>query len=115
MEWFKLYLLAVSASLTVIVSGTFLYSAWKNKLFLDVLNPALLLGALILIGIGIVSILPLSEYSYTVPYGKGRAGVNPAIIKEGIEHVKRKREPRKLGILLGIVGLTLLLIYLIIF
>jgi hypothetical protein len=116
MEWFRLYLLALSVSLTVIVSGAFLYATWTNRPFIDVLGWTLLLGAFILIGLGIVSLLPLSEYSYASPHGWGRAGANPVILREGVKHmVKKKREPRKRGILLGIVGLTLLLIYLFFF
>jgi uncharacterized membrane protein YkgB len=59
---------------------------------------------LILIGIGIVSLLPLSEYAYM-----RQAGLNPPIAREIPKHQRRKRERRELGILLGIVGITTIL------
>jgi hypothetical protein len=113
-HWFRLYLLAVSISLVVADSGAALYATLTNTPLLTALGSAVLLTALVLIGIGVVSILPLSEYSYSTPHGRGRAGVNPAVLREGAAHMRRKREPRKLGMLLGIVGVTLLLVYFII-
>lgn len=114
-EWSKLYLLALSVTLALIASGTLLYAIWMNKPFLDVLRWTLIIGIFVLIGIGFVSILPLSEYSYMSPHGRGRAGVNPALIREGIKHMRGGKESKKIEILLGIVGLTLLLIYFLIF
>jgi len=113
-KWFNFYLSVLSVSLAVILSGSLIFAVLTNRSFLDVLNFALLLGAIILIGVGIVSSLPLSEYSYGAPYGIGRAGTNPVILRDSIRHMKkRKKESRKRGILLGLVGLTLLLIYLV--
>ncbi|MCK4482791.1 hypothetical protein KAU55_06155 [Candidatus Bathyarchaeota archaeon] len=110
MEWSKIYLLALFLTLAVIFSGTSLYALSMNKPFLDTLRLAWIIAAVILMSIGIVSIIPLSEHSYMSPHGRGRAGVNPAIIREGVKHM-RKREPKKLGIIFGIVGLTLLVLY----
>lgn len=110
MEWSKIYLFALFLALVVIFSGTLLYALLTNKPFLDALHLIWIIVAVILMSIGIVSIIPLSEHSYMSPYGRGRAGVNPAIIREGAKHM-RKREPKKLGIVLGIVGLTLLVLY----
>ncbi|MEM2990747.1 MAG: hypothetical protein QXQ02_06140 [Halobacteria archaeon] len=56
---------------------------------------------LILIGIGLVSLLPLSEYFYM----RG-GGINPAIARESAKHQKRKRENRTWGLMMGIVGFT---------
>ena len=114
-EWLRLYVLITVAVLAVTTLGVFLYTTWAKNSFFKVLSVVLLVEAIILIGIGIASLLPLSEYSY-VGYGRGRSGVNPVIIREGLEHIKRgTHEPRELGMLLGIVGLTLLLIYLVVF
>lgn len=58
--------------------------------------------------VGAVSLIPLSEYSYM------RGGArNPVIIREGMEDMKRGGSPNKIGIILGAVGLTLLIAYLI--
>jgi len=106
MEGFKLYSLALLVTLTVILMGTLLYATLTNKPFLDTLRSTLIIGVIALTAVGFVSGLPLSEYSYI------RAGaLNPAIMREGERHARRRREPRKLGIILGIVGLTLLVIY----
>jgi len=42
------------------------------------------------------------------------AGINPTITREEMKHIRAGREPKKMGITLGIVGLTLFLIYCII-
>lgn len=110
MEWSKIYLLALCLTLAVIFSGASLYALLMNKPFLDTLRLIWIIAAVILMSIGIVSIIPLSEHSYMSPHGRGRAGVNPAMIREGVKHM-RKREPKELGIVLGIVGLTLLVLY----
>jgi hypothetical protein len=93
-----------------------LFATLMKKPFFDVFRSTLLIGTIVLIGIGVVSMLPLSEFAYTSPYGRGRAGVNPAIMREGANHLRRGREePRELGIILGVVGLTLLVMYLLVF
>jgi ABC-type transport system involved in cytochrome c biogenesis permease subunit len=109
-EFFKLYLLALAVTLTVIAFGTLIYAMWTTKPFMEVMRYGLVIGALVLLGVGFVSMLPLSEYRYM----KG-AGLNPVIAREGIKHVKAGRDPKRMGIIFGIVGLTLLLIYFIIF
>jgi hypothetical protein len=54
--------------------------------------------------------LPLSEYRYI----RGAAS-NPVIAREGMKHIRAGRDPKRMGIILGVVGFTLLLIYFIIF
>ena len=110
MEWSKIYLLTLFLTLVVIFSGTLAYALLVNKPYFDALGLIWIIAAAILMSIGIVSIIPLSEHSYMSPHGRGRAGVNPAIIREGVKHM-RKRDPKNLGIVLGIVGLTLLVLY----
>jgi phage shock protein PspC (stress-responsive transcriptional regulator) len=52
--------------------------------------------------IGIVSLLPLSEYRYAK-----QGGVNPAIAREIVQHTRRKPERKEFGILMGIAGLAI--------
>ena len=108
-EYFKLYLLALAVTLTVIAFGTLIYAMWTTKPFMEVMRYGLVIGTIILLGVGFVSMLPLSEYRYI------RAGLNPVIAREGMKHIKAGRDPKRMGIIFGIVGLTLLLIYFIIF
>jgi len=115
-EWVKLYLLSLSIAVLVIASGTLLYATLTNTPFLNVLRWTLVIGIVVLIGMGPLGMLTLSEYSYISPNGRGRAGVNPAIIREGVRHMSEERKPKKkIWIVLGMVGLTLLPIYFLIF
>jgi len=50
--------------------------------------------------------LPLSEYRYI----RGAVS-NPVIAREGMKHIRAGRDPKRMGIILGVVGFTLLLIY----
>jgi len=52
----------------------------------------------------------LSEYRYI----RG-AGINPVIAREGMRHIRTGRESKRMGVILGIAGLTLFLIYCAIF
>jgi len=115
-KWFRLYLLALSVTLVVIMLGTLLFATWMSKPFLDVLRWTMMIGIFVLIGIGFVSLLPLSEYSYMGgPRGRGRfGGANPAVIV-GVKSAGGRRGSKEIGIVLGIVGLTLLLIYFFLF
>ncbi|MBS7632064.1 hypothetical protein KEJ15_00340 [Candidatus Bathyarchaeota archaeon] len=54
---------------------------------------------LAMIGIGVASILPMSEYAYM----RG-AGRNPVIARESVRHQRRKPEKKGFGILVGVVG-----------
>lgn len=103
LAWFLLYLI-----LAVALSAFF-----GLLFFLATIFPAQLEGSvfwitfgvpLILIVIGIASALPLSEYAYM-----REAGRNPVIARESMRHLKRRRERREIGILMGIVGVTSIL------
>ena len=109
-DFSKLYLLALAVTLTIITLGALLYSALMSKPFSETMRWAIVIGALVLLCVGFVSMLPLSEYRYI----KG-AALNPVIAREGMRHIRAGRDPKRMGIILGVVGLTLLLIYLIIF
>jgi len=109
-DYFKLYLLTLAVALIFIVLGTLIYASWKAKPFMETLRWGFIIEALVLLGVGVVSMLPLSEYRYILG-----AGLNPVIAREGMKHLETGGEPKRMGIILGIVGLTLLLIYLILF
>lgn len=96
-----LYTLASWALSTVFATVVSLYQVFQAEYF-QVLQSLVAIGApLILIGIGLVSLLPLSEYFYM----RG-GGINPAIARESAKHQKRKRENRTWGLMMGIVGFT---------
>lgn len=106
----KLYLLTLAVTLAILTSVALIYATYMNKPFLETLHWALIIGAFVLFVIGFVSLLPFSEYRYL----RG-AALNPIIAREGMKHIKAGRESKRMGIILGIVGFTLLLIYFIIF
>jgi len=58
---------------------------------------------LILIGIGIVSLLPISGYTYI-----RQTALNPAVTREILREEKKGRNGKEFGILLGIVGITII-------
>jgi len=92
LEFFKLYLMTLSATFAVILSGTLLYVMLTNQAFFDMLRWAMIAAIFLLTAVGFASLLPLSEYSYTSPHGRGRAGVNPAILREGVKDVRKGKE-----------------------
>ncbi|MEM3580487.1 MAG: hypothetical protein QXH40_00605 [Candidatus Bathyarchaeia archaeon] len=106
----KLYLITLAVTLIILTSGALIYAAIMNKPLSGTIRGALIIGALVLIGIGFVSLLPFSEYRYI----RGGA-LNPAIAREGMRHIRAGRDPKRMGIILGFVGFTLLLIYFAIF
>ncbi|MEM1552713.1 MAG: hypothetical protein QXH03_08620 [Candidatus Bathyarchaeia archaeon] len=106
----KLYLTALATTLILLTSGALIYTTIMNKPFLETIRGALIIGALVLLGIGFVSLLPFSEYRYI----RGGA-LNPVIAREGMRHIRAGRDPKRMGIILGFVGFTLLLIYFIVF
>ncbi|MGB9683584.1 MAG: hypothetical protein ACPL1Z_01480 [Candidatus Bathyarchaeales archaeon] len=84
----KLYLMALAVTLVILTSGTLIYATLMNKPFLEIIRWALIIGALVLLGIGFVSMLPLSEYRYI----RG-AALNPVIAREGMRHIRAGRDP----------------------
>ena len=113
-KWFKLYLVTLAIALALISFGAFLYSLLTNIPILDALCWAMGIGAVLLVGIGLISFLPLSEHFYVSPYTRG-AGANPAILREGVRGMKKRRKPKKEMAIFVIVGLTLLMICFLIF
>ena len=102
LAWFSAYLIVTGSyslvfALLVFIQNTFPSAFLENLLFLfSLITP------LILIGIGIVSLIPISEYAYTREGSK-----NPAIARQAVTCSRRKPKKGELGILLGIAGLTL--------
>ena len=102
--WLCIYLIAAG-----FLSTTFAVLILLNTLFpIEPMSTLVKLFALVvplvLMGIGVVSILPQSEYYYM----RG-AGYNPAIARETMAHIKRKPERREFGVLIGVAGITFLL------
>jgi len=98
---FEIYLItlcSLTAAFAILALAYYVFPAS----FLDRLLYLFPYGApLILICMGIVSLIPLSEFFYL-----RKGGINPAIAKD-IETARRRgREKKELGMLLGIAGLT---------
>lgn len=106
----KLYLLTLAVTLAILTLGALIYATFMNKPILETLRWALIIGTFILLVIGFVSLFPFSEYRYL----RG-AALNPITAREGMKHIKAGRESKRMGIILGLVGFTLLLFYFIIF
>ena len=109
-EWLKLYMLTFTSTLAIILLVTLVYAAWAKMPFLNVLRWTLILGIIVLAGIGAVSLIPLSQYTYV-----RRGAINPAVIRAGMDDMRRESDPKKIGIILGLVGLSLTTIYLLVF
>jgi hypothetical protein len=110
-DWLRLYVVILVATLVVILLGTFIYTSWTHASFSETLRWIFLVSALILISMGGVSLIPLSEYTYI------RQGArNPAVIRAGMEDLRRGEERApKVGVILVLVGITLILSCLLIF
>lgn len=96
-----LYTLGSWALSTVLATIASLYQVFQAEYFQVLLLLVAIGVPFLLIGIGLVSLLPLSEYFYM----RG-GGINPAIARESAKHQKRKREDRTWGFMMGIVGFT---------
>jgi len=81
-----------------------------KNVFLNVLRWTLILGIIVSAGIGVVSLIPGSQYTYV-----WRGKINPTIIRAGRDDMQRESDPKKSGIVLGLVGLSLTTIYLLVF
>jgi hypothetical protein len=102
--WFMLFLIVTCGLSTSFAILVFIDDVFPLK-WVDYLLFLFPWGApLVLISIGIVSLIPLSEYAYT-----RQAGINPAIARESLEHQSREQEKRELGLLLGIAGVISIL------
>jgi len=87
-----------------------LYATLARVNFSNILYWVMLGEGLLLIFIGFASGLSTSEYAYV-----RQGAINPTIMRASMEHFKRGQEKREMGILLGLVGLTIIFIWLIIY
>ena len=110
MKWLKMYVLAFTITLAIILLVTLVWAIWARMPFLSVLRWTMIMGIVVLAGIGAVSLIPLSQYAYV-----RRGAINPAIIRAGMDDIRRETDPKKIGIVLGLVGLSLTAVYLLIF
>jgi len=101
LAWFCIYLIVTCVFSTCYAVLAFIYEVFPTELMKNLLFLFSLGVPVVLMGIGVVSALPLSEYAYM-----RQAGRNPAIARETVRHQKRKPEKRELGIVLGVVGIT---------
>jgi len=103
--WLWRYLLTTAVVVTatsLIVLG---YSSLASKPFLVTLFWIFLLEGLVLTAVGIVTGLSTSEYRYV-----GRGAINPPTMRAGMEHFRRGPDPTGWGMLLGLVGLTIVFV-----
>ena len=114
-EFFKLYLIAISITLVIVALGSLILYTLTNFTFMNALKICFSVAIVFLFGMGFASLLPLSEFSYIMTRGRGRAGVNPAILREGIKDTRKGKKSKDLGILFFTVGLTLIILYFLIF
>jgi hypothetical protein len=102
LDWFCVYLLVTgfySAIFSVAVMIHLLFSSALTETMLGIVGFGF---PIVFMGIGVVSLLPLSEYRYMK-----QAGINPAIARESVQSMRRKPEKKELGILVGLVGLAI--------
>jgi len=86
--WSWRYLLTTTVLATVTSLGIFFYSTLATKSFLNTLFWAFLIEGFVLIGIGFVTGLSMSEYAY-VRHG----AINPPAMRAGMEHLRRGHDP----------------------
>ncbi len=99
--WLSVYLIASGFLSTVFALLVLVCTYYPTEILQNLSGLFALVAPIVLMGIGIVSVLPFSEYAYM-----RQAGINPAIARESIRHQKRGPEKREFGVLLGIVGIT---------
>jgi hypothetical protein len=101
---FCIYLIATGVFSTGFAILTLVYALFPTPLINNFLRLFEIIVPLILLGIGMASLLPISEHAYT-----RQAAINPAMARESMRQRKGKPEKRELGILMGIVGITIVL------
>ena len=105
-SWLVRYILATIIILAVTYGGVWLYATLTRRSLSATLYWVLLGESILLIFIGIASGLSTSEYAYV-----RQGAINPLIMREGMKHYRRGPEKRGMGMLLGVVGLTIFLIW----
>ncbi|MEM2102140.1 MAG: hypothetical protein QXM22_01340 [Candidatus Bathyarchaeia archaeon] len=109
-DWLVRYILATAIILGATFAGVWLYAMVTRGNFHNILYWVMLGEGLILIFIGFASGLSTSEYAYV-----RQGAINPTVMRAGMEHFRRGHEQRGTGVLLGLVGLTIIFIWLIIY
>jgi hypothetical protein len=103
--WFCTYLIVLCAYTTIftlLISVYALFPSSPLSSVLTIYSIGVRVGFLV---VGIGTLLPLARYAYT-----RQAGTNPAIARESFEEIrqgKEESEKKALGLILGIVGITL--------
>jgi hypothetical protein len=109
-KWLTRYILATITILAATAGGAWLYAMLTQRSFVVTFFWVLLGVGLFLIFLGIASGLSTSEYVYI-----RQGAINPLVMREGMEHFRRGSEKRGMGILLGVVGLTIIFIWLVMY
>ena len=101
LDWLYVYLL-VTGTYTALFSVTVMIHLLFSSALTGTMRDIVGFGVpIVFMGIGVVSLLPLSEYRYMK-----QAGINPAIARESVQSMRRKPEKKELGILVGLAGLA---------
>jgi len=109
-DWLVRYILATAIILGTTIFGAWLYAILARVNFSNILYWFLLGAGLLLIFIGFASGLSTSEYAYI-----RRGAINPTVMRADMEHFRRGPEKRGMDMLLGLVGLTIIFIWLIVY
>lgn len=101
--WSVLFFIMSGSFLTAIEALRLVNTIYHIEILEKAINPLYFLTLLIFVGVGLVSLLPISAIAYA------RASVrNPAVMREILKENDRKSDGKELGILFGTVGLTIL-------
>jgi len=104
LAWFCAYLIITCCVSIVFAVLAFVYSVFPTWFTSNLLTVFSIGVPFALLLVGFVSLLPFSEYAYL-----RQSGTNPAIAREGLRERERKPRKKGWGVVLGIVGITLLL------
>jgi hypothetical protein len=102
--WSVLFFIISGSFLTAVEVLRLVNTIYHIEVLEEAVNPLYFLTLFILIGIGIVSLVPILPSAYA------RASVrNPAVTREILRENKTKNDGKELGILFLTVGLTILI------
>jgi len=107
-EGLRHYLLILPLTLALVLVVSFVYATVTRTLFFEAFRWALLGAVFLMLLVGLASLLPFSEYHFGDPF-------NPAAKREQAKAVMKGRESKAGSLAFALVGLTLLLIYLLLF